>query len=462
MYTNVSRVAPERGGFSIDVPLLENEAVLNDTITINTDPDDHTSTAALVFGRRDQSIEWTSRLQPQTTFTLTAPISSDRTETWTLEPSNFWHVDYNGLNPVGDSADLSGPTFQPEAGEQLDVALIQTIPVPGATVTITNVEHHTTIGARQQRQILTLQTLASQGGTLAVELSASDNELVSVNINGNDEPISLIDNVLPLPVTPGQSSYQVSWLENTPRSTVFSISPATLEHPASNITTKVGMSRDRWVLLLGGPSLGPGILLWGMVLVALILALLIARIPALPFTRVDAVLLSLGLSLANLPATLLIAVWIIALRFRGNFINGLSSDALKNLLQITTAALSIITILTLIATVPFALLGSPDMQIQGNGSTAYNYNWFTDQTEGVLPTAWVLSLPMWIYRAMMLLWSLWLAFALIRWVPWAWQQWSTPAMWYADPRPAVSREGADRSVVQQPSETSQPPKTPDA
>jgi len=222
------------------------------------------------------------------------------------------------------------------------------------------------------------------------------------------------------------------------------------------------MSRDRWVLLLGGPSLGPGILLWGMVLVALILALLIARIPALPFTRVDAVLLSLGLSLANLPATLLIAVWIIALRFRGNFINGLSSDALKNLLQITTAALSIITILTLIATVPFALLGSPDMQIQGNGSTAYNYNWFTDQTEGVLPTAWVLSLPMWIYRAMMLLWSLWLAFALIRWVPWAWQQWSTPAMWYADPRPAVSREGADRSVVQQPSETSQPPKTPDA
>ena len=433
MVTEVSRVAPNQGGFSIEVPLLANEAVLNEAIAIIGGSEQTSGKAALVFGRRDQRIEWTSRLEPQTQLTLTAPPSLDRTETWTLQPSNFWHVDYSGLNPVGDSAERSGPTFMPEAGERLNLVLIRTTPVPGATVTISAVEHTTTIGARQQRQTLNMKTLASQGGTLSVQLSAPDNELVQVSINGREEPISLIDNVLPLPITPGNTSYEISWLENTPRATLFAISPATLEHSASNVTTKVEMSRDRWVLFLGGPALGPGILLWGMVLVALILALLIARIPAIPFTALDAILLSLGLSLANLPATLLVAVWVIALRFRGDIIASLTKQWLKNLLQIATAVLSVLTLITLVASVPFALLGSPDMQVQGNGSSAYSYNWFTDQTEGVLPSAWVLSVPMWVYRAMMLIWSLWLAFALIRWVPWAWQQWSTPAAWYSDP-----------------------------
>lgn len=440
MYTTVTRKAPERGGFSIDVPLLENEAVLNEDITIVSASDASFGKAALVFGRSDQQIRWTSQMQPQSQLTLTAPPSLDRVESWTLQPSNFWHVDYSGLNPVGDSAERSGPTFQPLAGESLSLSLTKTTPVPGATVTISKVDHTTTIGARQQRQTLQMQTLASQGGTLAVKLSATDNKLVSVTINGRDEPISLIDNVLPLPITPGNTSYQISWLENTPRSGLFTISPATLAYPASNVSTNVEMSRDRWVLLLGGPELGPGILLWGMVLVALILALLIARIPGLPFTATDAALLSLGLSLANLPATLLVAVWVIALRFRGEIVVSLPQQWLKNLLQISTAMLSFLTIITLVASVPFALLGSPDMQVQGNGSTAYSYNWFTDQTSSVLPSAWVLSVPMWVYRAMMLIWSLWLAFALIRWVPWAWQQWSTPAMWYKDPKPSFERK----------------------
>lgn len=434
MHTQVSRVAPTRGGFSLNIPLLFDEAVLESSLNISA------GQARLVFGRNDRAFAWTSRIEPRTSLELQAPPVASRSAIWTLVPSNFWHIDYSGMNPVGNSAERAGPTFFPAEGDTLVVQLTQTTPVAGATVTIERVTHRVTTGARQQRHELTLNTLASQGGTLPITLSATAtgetaalevNELVSVVVNGSEEPISLIDNLLPLPLTPGQTHYQVTWLENTPRSMWFSVAAPTLEAPASNVSTSVQMSRDRWVLLLGGPALGPGILYWGMLLVVVLLAMIISRIPGLPFTATDAILLSLGLSLANLPATLLIAIWVIALRFRGALVSSLSADWSRNLLQVTTAGLSILTIGALIFSVPNALLGSPDMQVEGNGSSAYLFNWFTDQTGSALPSAWVLSLPLWVYRVIMLVWSLWLAFALIRWVPWAWRQWSTPALWYS-------------------------------
>ena len=46
-----------------------------------------------------------------------------------------------------------------------------------------------------------------------------------------------------------------------------------------------------------------------------------------------------------------------------------------------------------------------------------------------LATAWVLSVPLLVYRLLMLLWSLWLAFALLRWLKWGWQAYSTHGLW---------------------------------
>ena len=436
MTTNVQRVAPASGGFSLQVPLLFDEAVLNQDIRVAD------GAAQLVFGRRDRRISWESRLEPRERLQLTAPEVTDRVEVWELVPSNFWHIEYSGLNPVSTQQNFAGPNFWPEAGEQLDVALTRTTPVPGATVTVKSIQHSIVVGARLQTHELTVNTLASQGGTLALTLADADNTLTSVTVDGRDEPLSLLGNTLPLPLAPGESNYRISWQESTPRSTLFQVAPPALEVPASNVSTSVEMSRDRWVLLLGGPALGPGILFWGLLLVVLLLAQFIARIPGIPFSATDAILLSLGLSLANLPATLLVAVWVISLRFRGNLLGSLQRDWTRNLLQLITAVLSVATIAALILSVPEALLGRPDMQVAGNGSSAYLYRWFTDQIDGALPSAWVLSVPLWIYRVIMLAWSLWLAFALIRWVPWAWEKWSSPQIWYSQKdRIAPFKEG---------------------
>jgi hypothetical protein len=83
----------------------------------------------------------------------------------------------------------------------------------------------------------------------------------------------------------------------------------------------------------------------------------------------------------------------------------------------------------LIGAVGTGLLGDPDMQIAGNNSSSYQLNWYTDQASDILPTASMFSVPLWIYRMLMLLWALWLAFSVIQWLKWAWRCYSKGGLW---------------------------------
>jgi hypothetical protein len=69
------------------------------------------------------------------------------------------------------------------------------------------------------------------------------------------------------------------------------------------------------------------------------------------------------------------------------------------------------------------------MQISGNGSYAGNLQWFQDRSAALLPQPWVISIPLLVYRLMMLLWALWLAFALINWLKWGWNNYTIGGLW---------------------------------
>ena len=75
------------------------------------------------------------------------------------------------------------------------------------------------------------------------------------------------------------------------------------------------------------------------------------------------------------------------------------------------------------------LLGLPEMQIAGNGSTAQELRWYQDRTRGALPRVSVLSVPLAVYRGAMLVWSLWLATALLGWLRWGWESFAAGGLW---------------------------------
>ena len=106
---------------------------------------------------------------------------------------------------------------------------------------------------------------------------------------------------------------------------------------------------------------------------------------------------------------------------------------LHNLLQVVLIVLTAVVVGTFIAIVAEGLLGSPEMFIIGNGSTRTALRWFEARSDGTLPQPFFLSVSIWWYRLLMLVWALWLAASLIRWLRWAWQQFSAGscfrAMW---------------------------------
>jgi hypothetical protein len=65
----------------------------------------------------------------------------------------------------------------------------------------------------------------------------------------------------------------------------------------------------------------------------------------------------------------------------------------------------------------------------GNGSWAYQLNWYQDRSGEVLTQSRVYSLPITVYRWLMLAWALWLAFSVLKWSKWSWDSFSHGGRW---------------------------------
>jgi hypothetical protein len=131
----------------------------------------------------------------------------------------------------------------------------------------------------------------------------------------------------------------------------------------------------------------------------------------------------------------LMAFWLIALALRGK----LAVETWQrprwqfNAMQAGLALLTLIALATLVGAVAKGLLGSPDMQIVGNGSWGQQLQWYQDRVAGELPQPGVFSVPLWYYRLLMLAWALWLAVALLGWLRWGWTAINHGGLWQSQP-----------------------------
>jgi len=181
-------------------------------------------------------------------------------------------------------------------------------------------------------------------------------------------------------------------------------------------------------LSVGGPRLGPAVLFWGVLVVLAVVAAGLARAPGVPLRFHHWLLLGLGLTQVPVWFGAAVAGWFVALawrRERGGRLSPWSFAAL----QIALVLWSAVAMAALFDAIRHGLLGAPEMQIAGNGSTAYALRWYQDRTEGMLPVASVISVPIAVYRMAMLAWALWLAWALLGWLRWGFESWSAGGMW---------------------------------
>jgi hypothetical protein len=129
----------------------------------------------------------------------------------------------------------------------------------------------------------------------------------------------------------------------------------------------------------------------------------------------------------------IVAVWLFAMQWRASWASG-GKWWRFNLYQVLLALLTVWAVGALVFVgIHRSLLASPDMGVEGMGSSGTNLDWFLDRTLSELPQPVVVSAPMWLYRTLMFAWALWIVVALLRWLRWAWAAWKTNGIWKERP-----------------------------
>jgi hypothetical protein len=265
---------------------------------------------------------------------------------------------------------------------------------------------------------------SSRGGRHDLRLP-QDAEVKSVVTDGQTVPLRPADGVLPLTLTPGQHDVTVE-LSRGEGVGLVSRSPAIdLGVEGTNVQTSLALPRDRWILFAWGSGVGPAILYWGELAVFIVIALALGRVRRTPLRTRDWLLLGLGLSTFSWWVLIVFVAWLFVLDRRPEV--RIAKRWQFNTAQILLAVFSVAALGILVSAIPYGLLGQPDMGVLNGGADFLP--WFVDRTAPQMPQPFVLSVSIWFYKLAMLLWALWLSFALLQWLPWAWRQFASEGVW---------------------------------
>jgi hypothetical protein len=309
--------------------------------------------------------------------------------------------------------------------------------VEGSTVTIDASSLRVSPGLRATDATLDLTLRSSRGEQHAIALPEGA-ELQSVSVGDAVQPIRQEEGEVRIPLAPGVQQVKLVWRQagGIGRRLRFATPQVDLGIPSVNGEIRIAGSAGRWILFAGGPRLGPAVLFWPLVAVLVLLALGLGRIRLTPLRFHHWLLLGLGLTQVPLWAAALVAGWLLALGWRkesGTQVPGRWFD----LLQVGLAAATLVALLALFFSIEKGLLGLPEMQIAGNGSSSQLLRWYQDRIGTELPRPWILTVPLLVYRLAMLAWALWLAGAMVGWLRWGWGCFNQGELWRPlRPRPA--------------------------
>ena len=420
--TVVTRRSPANAPAVARIPLLPSESVTDANVVIEN------RTAVVTLGQRDSELRWTSVIEPSDAITLRAPTNGRITEIWTLACSPLWHCETVAapgqplLAPTTQGANGTWqPTFHPWPGESLRVELTRPAAADGQSQTIDRAKLRVTPGIRLTSSTLEATVRSSVSAPFYVTLPRGV-AIQSLTVDGQTRPIQLASGRVAVALQPGSHTLALAWQSSTGWQTVFSTPAITLGSAAVNVTVEMPLSNDRWVLWLSGPAWGPAVLFWPYLLLILALAIVLARGSAkelaIPLRMHDWILLFAGLTQLPAVAALIVVGWfyVVAVRRRDTTMHFLVFD----LRQLAIIFYTLVAFGCLVWAVESGLLGDPAMDISGPGSSATFATFFVDRIARSLPTATVVSLPIWVYRVLMFVWALWLAVSLIKWTRWGW------------------------------------------
>jgi hypothetical protein len=448
--TQIRRVSPIGTPAVLSYPLLSNESVITPGIHL----EDKFARIAIAPG--DENITFESNLTPVDQLVLKASTGVPWMENWLLDAGPIWQCTFSGIPPIHhqDGSGLWQPQWSPWPGESVTMAIERPESIAGKMVTIDTTLLDWTPGQRFDKAELTLSIRSSKGGAHEIRLPESA-DLQRVILDNKNLPIHQGGGKITVPLKPGPQKIRVLW--NQPNNSEILVKPPVIGvgEEAVNAQIIFHMPQNRWLLFAGGPRLGPAVLFWSAIVVVIIAAFGLKRVRWTPLKFHHWLLLGLGLTQVTPITALVVVGWLIALDLRQK-IEPPDGWFSFNLVQLIIVAWTIAALSGLYGAVERGLLGIPDMQIAGNQSTREILQWTQDRIASEMPRPWAISLPLWSYRVLMLTWSLWLAFSLLKWLKWGWQCFSTGKLWKKMP-PRKEKKARKETVTQGSPGNTEPP-----
>lgn len=421
--TRIMRLTTANQPLVVRIPLLPGESIISESIQVK---DEH---ALVNMHAKQTSMTWHSVLAKTEKLKLTAANNNNWIEVWRLQPSPYWHAEFTGIPMIHrQSRGRWLPEWRPWPGETIELNFTRPKGVPGKTLTIDKSQLQITPGQRASDFQLTMDLRSSRGGQHVITLPP-EASLQTLNINGKTQSVRQEKQKVTVAITPGKQTIVLNWRQALGVTWNFHTPAIDLGVTSVNAQTKINFPQDRWILLLGGPGIGPAVLFWGTLVVVLLVALALGRIPWTPLRSHHWLLLSLGMAASTLGAALPVVLWLLALGWRTRLDIYKMKRWLFNLLQIGLVLLTLVAMESLFVAIEQGLLGKPDMSIAGNGSSSLLLRWYQDHAQQILPQPWVISVSLIWYRVFMLVWALWLAFSLLHWLRWGWLCFSKNGLW---------------------------------
>jgi len=292
-------------------------------------------------------------------------------------------------------------------------------------VTIDSTRLTFTPGQRFNKAALLLKIRSSEGGQHKITLPEGA-KLQQVKISGKMQPIKEQKQEVIIPLKPGIQAVDLQWYQSSGSSLLTTAPSVNIGKDAVNADVIFQMPRNRWILMTTGPRLGPAVLFWSYFAVIILAAFGLGKVTWTPIKTRQWLLLGLGLTQIHPLAAIMIVGWLLALGLRQKH-------------QFSKSWFSFnATQIILVAWTVAALIGLD-----------FWLHWTQDRIDGTMPQPHVLSLPLFVFRILMLLWALWLAHSLLKWLRWGWQCFSEGGLW----KKVIIRKRKDRD---------EPPEIPDS
>ncbi len=197
--------------------------------------------------------------------------------------------------------------------------------------------------------------------------------------------------------------------------------------PSSNISINIHTPEKIWILFTSGPRLGPAVLFWGYLIIVIIGAILLGRFAPVPIKTTDWLLLGIGLAPLGPGSIIFTVMWFAAVHIRGK--KQPEKNLFFRLVQIMLIVSTLVMAGILYSAVKNGLLGIPDMQISGNGSSEAILKWTMDRSGEILPRPFAVTVSIYVFRLLMFAWAVWLAFRVVEWSKWAYSAFRQNGLW---------------------------------